>query len=384
MLLQKIIYINKPFGFKTEKFQNPLYKEFVEIANKNNLDVSFTKTAWVQRGPNNYEINTIFEEKEKSIDILFFGDSSIAWGMIPKVIEQMTGKKVAIYAYESNVLTVKTSKLFNKISQYYLKDDGVVVFSFDTWTQDKEPNSVIISQEQCDEMISWKDDDFKKFAKKQEKKQEKKSIRPIKRQEDFYQKYISFDSFQSLYKEKSEYLKSEYGLFLKSQSFYEEYLEEVINPKLYANKNKNKDKNTKFIRWDLDSITEYNPNFILKSIHSKKIPIEKIINNNIDLNSKAVSKIYGKNKIYMVPLYPNEIAYLLSRSYYYSYYKQLGFELSDLGAFQPKEHAYTIQTGCHMGNTGGLMKSILIGKWFQEYFNDSSKTDLNYKYNSND
>ena len=384
LLLQKFIYINKPFGFQTEKFQNPLYDKFVKIADYNNLNLSFTKEAWVQRGPNNYKINTIFEEKAKSIDILFFGDSSIAWGMIPKVIEQMTGKKVAVYAYESNVLTVKTSKLFNKVSQYYLKDNGLVIFSFDNWTQDKEPNNVIISKKQCDEIISWKDDDFKKYAKKQERKQERKSIKPIKKQEKFYHKYLSFNAFQSLYKQKSEYLKSEYGLFLKSPSFYEEYLEVVINPKLYKNKNKNKNKKTKFIRWDLDSITQYNPNFTYKSIYSKVMPTEPIVNKNIELNARAASKIYGKNKIYMVPLYYKEKKYVKSRNNYYSYYKQLGFGLSDLGAFQPKKHAYTMQSGCHMGNTGGLMKSILIGKWLQEYFNDSSKTNLNYKYNSND
>ena len=86
----------------------------------------------------------------------------------------------------------------------------------------------------------------------------------------------------------------------------------------------------------------------------------------------------------MVPLYHKEKKYVKSRNNYYSYYKQLGFELFDLGVFQPKKHAYTMQSGSHMGNTGGLMKSILIGKWLQEYFNDSSKTNLNYKYNSND
>lgn len=357
LLLQKVIHIHEVSDFSEKKFQNPLYEKFSKIANEHNLDLSFTKTAWVQKGPTNYKINTIFEEKEKSIDILFLGDSSIAWGMIPNVIEQMTGKKVAVYAYEANVLTVKTSKLFNKISQYYLKDDGIVIFSFDNWTKDKDPNFVQISKKECDEIITWENKDFQKYAKKNEI--------------SFYNKYLSFRAFESLYNQKSEYLKSRYGLYLKSPSFYEDYLEEILNPTLHASKSINKNKVRKFIRWDMNSITITNEKFNYTSIHSEIMPTIPMINKNVQLNAKAASKIYGKDKIYMVPLYYNEDNYKKSRNMYYSYYEKLEFKLSDLGTFHPKDHAYTMQYGSHMGGTGGLMKSILIGKWLKQYFNDN-------------
>ena len=358
LLLQKVIYINEVSDFSEKKFQNPLYKEFVEIANKNNLDLSFTKTAWIQRGPNNYKINTIFEKKKKSIDILFFGDSSIAWGLIPKVIEQMTGKTVAIYAYESNVLTVKTSKLFNKISQYYLKDDGIVIFSFDNWTKDKAPNHVIISKKQCDEIIAWQSKDFEKYAKQNEI--------------NLYDKYFSFTAFESLYNQKSEYLKSRYGLYLKSPSFYEDYIEPIINPLLHASKFVNKNDKTKYIRWDMDSITLYNTDFKTLAIHSEVMPDKPLSNQNIQLNAEAAATIFEGIKIYMVPLYHDNNRYKISRNMYYSYYKNLDFQLSDLGLFTQKEEKYIMQGGSHMGNTGGLMKSILIGKWLKQYLNDNT------------
>jgi hypothetical protein len=289
---------------------------------------------------------------------LFFGDSSIAWGLIPKVIEQTTGKKVALYAYESNMLNTETAAVFNLLSEYYLKENGMVILSFDNWTLNKDSVNPPKRRASQKEMYSWNINDMKKFA-------EKKEI-------SFYNKYLSFHAFKSLYNQKSEYLKSHYGLYLKSPPFYEKYLEPIINLTLHANKSINKNKKTKFIRWDMDTITEYNKNFKYKSIHSKELPIAPMVNKNVELNAIASSKIYGKTKIYMVPLFPTVDSYRISRNMYYSYYKALGFQLADLGDFQPKNHAYTIQAGSHMGNAGGLKKSILIAKWLKQYFNDAN------------
>ncbi len=368
LLLQNFIHLKTNISFTDKKFQNPLYEQYIKIAHKNNLDLSFTKTTWIERGPNNYKINTIFNEKSKSIDIIFFGDSSIAWGLIPNVIEQMTDKKVAIYAYESNVLTEKTAKLFNKISEYYLKDDGLAVFSFDNWTKDKDPSFVKISKKECDEIIKWKKNDFINYVKKSEK--------------SIYDKYFSYSAFKKFYDEKSEYLKTQYGLLLRAPSFYEIYLEPMVNPKLAQNKAVNKNNDTKFIRWDRNTITEYNTNFKFKSVHSEVMPKSPMVNKNVEINAQAAFQIFG-NKIYMVPLFSNHTHYEISRNMYYTYYQGLGFKLCDLGKFQPKNEAYTMQAASHMGNTGGLMQSILIGKWLKEYYLDnniSTNASLQFDY----
>ena len=104
-----------------KKFSNPLYSNFMEIGKKYHLDLSFTKQVWEQRGPIDFKKNTIYSKAKKSLDIIFFGDSLIAWGLIPSVIEQLTGKKIAIFAYENNFLNQETVKIFNQISSYYLK-----------------------------------------------------------------------------------------------------------------------------------------------------------------------------------------------------------------------------------------------------------------------
>ncbi len=363
LVLQKFIYIKSDFSFTGNKFNNPLYEEYIQIAHKYNLDLSFTKTVWIQRGPKNYKINTIFNKKPKSLDIIFFGDSTIAWGLIPNVIEQMTNKKVAMYAYESNVLTAKTAKLFNKISEYYLKDNGIIIFSFTNWTTGKDPNSVIISSKECNEIIKWSKEDFVRYAKKSEI--------------SIYEKYFSYRAFKRFYDNTSEYLRTKYGLYLKSPSFYSIYLEPIINPKLAKNKAVNKNQDTKFIRWDMDSITEYNPKFNLKSLHSEIMPKTAMVNKNVDINARAASRIYG-NKIYMVPLFSNHTGYEISRNIYYTYYQSLGFKLCDLGELQPKNEAYTMKGAEHTGNTGGLMKSILTGKWLRTLYSDGNISSSNF------
>ncbi len=360
LVLQKSIIIKETVDMSQTVFDNPLYSHYAKIANKYDLDLSFSKKVWEQRGPHDYKINHIFHQPKKSIDIIFFGDSSISWGMIPQVIEQLTGKKVAMYAYESNLLSENTSLLFDKIAQYYLKDDGVVIFSFDIKNMQRTPKSIKVSEESYYEILDWEEKDFDAYTDQ--------NI------ESFYNKYISFDTFQRYYTRHSEYLKSNYHLVLQSPSIYRYYIEKMVNPKLAKAKALNDNHDTKFIRWDMRTVTEFNPRFMDKAFHDSNSSTIIIDDNNTHINAQGVKKIYGKRKLYMVPLYNNTESYMISRSIYQSAYKDLGFELFDLGVALKDNTNYTMQSDgtvenakTHMANTGGLMKSILIGQWLAKY-----------------
>lgn len=94
-VVQNFIIVQKTTEFinaNTKKFINPMWDEFLRIGKIYSLDLSFTKYVWEQRGPKDYLIHEIFKDKPKSVDVLIFGDSSMAWGVIPEVIEQITGK----------------------------------------------------------------------------------------------------------------------------------------------------------------------------------------------------------------------------------------------------------------------------------------------------
>lgn len=337
-----------------EKFTNPLYEEFTNIAKEHDLNLAFTKDVWIQRGEVDYKVSAIFDEKPNSVDILLLGDSSISWGLIPQVLEQITGKNVAMYAYESNLLTQKTAQLFDKITSYYLKEDGMVIFSFDNWTKRQHPNDVRFSKEECEEMLTWSDKDFAAHAKANEK--------------SLYQTYLSLDAYKRLYNNTSEYLKSNYALGLSAPSLYANHIEKFINPSWHAKKSINAHPDDIFIRWDIKTVTIYNPDRNATSIYSDAMPPYPMKNKNIQTNAKAASKIHAHKRVYMVPLYAKESSYVTARNIYQSYYKELGFELCDLGLLHPKESGYSMQKCSHMANTGGLQKSILIAQWLKNYY----------------
>ncbi len=357
-------------------FPNPLYPKYEAMAKKYDLDLAFTKNTIEKRGPINYRINTIYTKRPKSIDILFIGDSNIAWGLIPEVIEQITGKKVAVFAYESNAITKKTAELFDRISKYYLKDDGVLVLSFDNHLYKKNPNTVLISKKEYEEMVSWDSAQFVAFAKSREGKtdhtvsvddrapNEKKEANTV---EDLQKDHSSFNQYQKKYRELSDYLGERLHLRLKSVDLYTLYLEEYINPEWNKNKNVNiKNDTTMYLRWNMNTITLYDPNFGHYSIHSESMPSKEPADKNIEANAKAAAEIFGPKKIFMVPLFDKEKHYELSRSIYYTYYRKEGFELCDLGLEHPKNAKYPMEGGSHMVNEGGLLKSILVGHCLKE------------------
>ncbi len=317
--------------FPEQMFQNPMYQEFTQIAKKHNLDLSFTKMAWAQKGrepqvwgPNNYKVNTIFTEKPKSIDILFIGDCTIAWGMIPKVIEQMTGKKVAFYAYASNVLTVKTTALFQKLADYYLKDDGILIYSFSNWALQKDTTFIGTSINEYNEIVNWTDEQFRQFAEQDKRK---------------------------IYKEA-----------------FAQYVADKEDREKLAKQNRG----IEYLRWDMDSITEYSPAFSLKSVHSEIMPKTLTRYEALQENANAAKSVFAGEKIFMIPLYSADQHYLNSRTIYYSYYQRLGFKVADMGLFLPKGDSYTMENHRHVANTGGLKMSILIGEWFKKYLSDKS------------
>lgn len=370
LILQKnVISGEKGIAGNSDLFTNPLYQTYTALAKKYDLDLSFTRKVWEQRGPRDYKVNDIFRQKPKSVDILFLGDSAIAWGLIPQVIEQMTDKKVAMYAYEANVFTTATIALYNKLAHYYLKEDGIVILSFDNRNKARNPDLVSMSVRQYREIMQWKDKDFRAYANE---------INPT-----FYEKYISYEAFVKQYEQYTAYLQQNYGLELKSPSLYSEYVEQYVNPILYKAKQTNKNKETKFLRWDSRTITEYNPNFKNLSLPNKEKPVEPFVHAHTKQNARSAQKIYAKEKIYMVNLYNNREAYLLSRNIYENYYKNLGFKLCDLGAMLKDNKHYIMQEDgshpnalTHMGNEGGLMKSILTGKWLQSYYAKKKRNKL--------
>ena len=361
ILAQSIISLPENEKEHLKIFDNPLFPTFQRIAKKYNLDLNFTKKVWIGQAERAYMVNDIFNQQKHSVDILFFADSTIGWGVIPQVIEQITGKKVAIYAYNNNVLTTATSHLYEKLANYYLKKDGIVLFSFDNKNKSKGPRTITLTVRQYKAITHWRDENFEKFRDKTKL--------------TFFDKYLSYKAYKKKYKEISAYIKVMYHLGLKSPPIYLDYIEKYANPKLYKKKMLARNSKTKPLKWDNRTYTtQYNPEFKSLSIPNKDMPKKELNDKAIKENAISASKVFDGDEVYIVNLYSKKDEYILSRNIYYTYYKKLGIKLCDLGKELKDNNDFIMKddedrpTGyIHMGNQGGLMKSILIGKWLKRY-----------------
>lgn len=163
---------------------------------------------------------------------------------------------------------------------------------------------------------------------------------------------------------------------LISPDIYNNYLEIVINQKWNAIKNANKNKDGKFLRWNMNTITQYNSKFkgtVFKDFNQSLKNIN-FTDSNISINSKEAIKIKAKNKVYMKPFYGgNDQVWL---NIYEKYYKNNGFIFANLTPYainieKELNTKIVMEGGTHTGNTGGLLESIAIGKWIDNFYKNN-------------
>ena len=71
--------------------------------------------------------------------MLVVGDSSAAWNLSRPALEQVSGRKVGLVAYESAMPTGDFALLTEALAERYLKPDGVLVLSFADWVWRSKP-----------------------------------------------------------------------------------------------------------------------------------------------------------------------------------------------------------------------------------------------------
>ncbi|MCI6988235.1 MAG: hypothetical protein MR902_01515 [Campylobacter sp.] len=82
LLIQKLIVSQTSSPLNFSKSPNPLWDEYTKIAKTLNLNLNFTKEVWNERDPLDYTKHEIFKDEKSSVDILMFGDSSLARGIL--------------------------------------------------------------------------------------------------------------------------------------------------------------------------------------------------------------------------------------------------------------------------------------------------------------
>lgn len=125
---------------------NPLYTEYLELAEPHGIDVSFTQNVTVL-GPADAALSEdalgfpVFCNAPKSLDVLLVGDSTMSWGVIPRVVSRLTGLRVGMFSFRAMYLNERTLRVVRRVRERYVRDGGVAIFGFDVWTQTMQPEA---------------------------------------------------------------------------------------------------------------------------------------------------------------------------------------------------------------------------------------------------
>lgn len=118
--------------------ENPMANEYRQLEKDYDVDLSFADCVFYKPGKGDISTFSIFDLPLNSMDLVFFGDSSIAWGLSTAATSQVAGLEIANFTYEGMWLNKANIAIYEAIASCVLKPEGKVVLSF-TPTNQSQP-----------------------------------------------------------------------------------------------------------------------------------------------------------------------------------------------------------------------------------------------------
>ena len=381
---------------RSESVTNPLYPAMERIAAPHRLDVSYMKDIREVHflGDMVSLPSALFCHKKNSLDVIFFGDSSIRWSLIPQVVEQMTGLKVGVFALRGMYLNAKTLKTLERLRNFYLKRNGLSVFSFHLWTQEKDPD-IFRWEDDLSLVAKMNDNTFRNFALKRFARCNNCSEKQAVYRAGFGNggKFLFTEEAYREYEQHirgiESFLKEKFGMGLPPRNSLHVKVSSFFNPGWYTIKRPKKDApdtahqdnpyrlrlpggnrpiagSTSWIRWDARSVIKYQGTPQSRSLYSDEpfdpstvIPAEAVT------NAKSLCSFPGR-KAYVICLYGEQGQYRKARAYYERLYRGK-LECIDLGKLHPRNESFPMDNLHHLVNEGTLQGTILLGKWLKAH-----------------
>jgi len=301
-------------------FNNPLYTEFERLGALYGIDMSFTKQVETIKPfdpalSQDVTMLPIFCSPEKSLDVILLGDSTLSWGVIPRVVEGLSHRSVGMFAFRAMLLNRRTMNVARRVINRYLKKDGIVIFGFTVWTQLQYPDTFMRGELLGLEAMS--DTEFETMANR--RYTECARLPSDGNSNPGFRVYptISLNSFQVL--------KWDYQTFT------------LIGP---------------FQSYSTPSSTPASPFVGVSDIQR--------------LNAQSLISIPHR-KAFLITMYENDFMYVVQRSYYNALFKK-DLELIDLGISHPLDKRYATDGSSHPVGDTGFYKSVMIADWLRKNF----------------
>lgn len=378
------------------QINNPLYAEYKRRGRELNLNMDFTGVVRTlvpyDRRLNHDSLELeLFCAKEKSLDVLLIGDSTMAWGVIPSVVEQRSGLRVGMFAMRSMYLNAASMRTAARLQKYYLKEGGITLFGFAIWTQLQDPE--IVRRGELLKFNCYSDEEFERFAKE---RRSSCNVNPEQEEVPHPRMFSreALDAYSAELGVLRKELRQALGGLRESSAAYafrqwahpawfnarmEPAAKEAAPQKTAGDESQDAESSDmgdyrerislggfQFVRWDRQTLTATGP-FTLRSIPSDAKPDPAfVISEDHRLNAQALLDLPGR-KGFIVTFYPDHRSYIVQRSIYAKLYKDQ-LELVDLGVLHPKGTGFSMDNEGHPANLGGLEKSLLIAEWLRDNF----------------
>jgi len=326
---------------------NPLFSEYERVASGQGLDLEFARSVrWQSRAPE-VDRHPIFASEPGSWDVIIFGDSTVAYGVIPQVVSQASGLRVATFAVPAMGITPGNAEIYTAVAQRYLAAGGRVLLMFSVWTQMKAVNEGVSGR------LAVLDDSF---------------FRALGREAEG--RRLAYRAYAERRKGWDRALQSGLGLRLPSLPLYERWIEPQVNPEWHAAKRELREGALgERFAWDGWTATLYSAEPEEYSRYSNapaaapRAVLDEAVRERAATRARAALSLPGE-KIYVIPWYANDEVYVAARTVYQAYYSE-GASLLDLGLLHERDARHPSAGRAHFANESGLVASLLIGHWLK-------------------
>jgi hypothetical protein len=326
---------------------NPLFSEFQRVASGQDLDLEFARAVrWQDRTPE-ADRHPIFESEAGSWDVIIFGDSIVSYGVIPQVVSQASGLRVATFAVPATGITPGNAEVYAAIAERYLSPGGRVLLMFSVWTQMKVVNEGVNGR------LAALDDSF---------------FRALDRGGEGQR--LAYRAYVERRRGWDQALRSGLGLQLPSLPLYERWIEPEINPEWHAAKRALREGALgERFAWDGWTATLYSREPEEFSRYSRAPAadphsvLDEVVRSRAATRARAALSLPGE-KIYVIPWYASDDVYVAARTLYQAFYSD-GTTLLDLGLLHETDARHPSAGRAHFTNESGLVASLRIGRWLK-------------------
>lgn len=406
---------------------NPLWERFQNLSRSQSINLNYTKRVQIHFDDFISFRSGFFCHKPQSLDVIVFGDSTMAWGIVPNVIEEKTGLKVGNFSMRGVYLNKIAASTIQKLQKIYLKKDGTLILGFSFDHQNK-PGDIVHRRDDDFGLVHdldikeiydfaltrYKDchslkelpPDYPSFEditqKNKPKLEEDKSIISLWKSKKIFSEE-SLMEYNRIIVSIKKTLQKRYGLELYKNSFLKRKYDEVflvdwMKEKDNVDKNIEEDSNRPvslneskiykldfsgkreniqshaLIKWDWRSTTLFQKYGIYNSFANQAKPYPNWKPPyHLEKNAKYIAQIPG-NVAYTITYHKTESEYRILRSIYDTFYKDR-FMVIDLGLRHP-DKPVPIDRTFHTINEGGIIKSVQIAEWINENFPKNTRQNI--------